>query len=114
MEKKIVHGDPPYYAYFEHSDGSWYMLWMTETLPKTSRGHSWHVHAVFDKHGTSLPNLDSKWYEKPYGTRNWDFDSLDDAAKHFYEERFLLRLKHGYKLMAANIPRHWLPEEQDN
>jgi len=112
MGKKIVHGDPPYYAYFEHSDGSWYMLWMTETLPKTSRGHSWHVHAAFDKHGTSLPNLDSKWYEKPYGMRNWDFGSFDDAAKHFYEERFLLRLKHGYKLMAANIPRYWLPEEQ--
>ena len=111
MKKQIAHGDPPYYAYFEHQDGSWYMLWMTRTQPKTSHGHRWHVHASYDKHRTSLPNLESKWHEKPYGMRNWDFSSLDDAAKHFHEERFLLRLKHGYQLVVANIPEDWLPEE---
>ena len=88
------------------------MLWMTRTKPRTSRGHRWHVHASFDKYRTSLPNLESKWYERPYGMRDWDFDSVDDAAKHFYEERFLLRLKHGYELVIANIPGDWLSEEQ--
>jgi len=108
MEKRVVHEGPPYYAYFEHPDGSWYMLWMTRTEPKTQRGHEWHVHASFDKHRTTLPNLESRWYEKLYGMSNWDFDSLDEAVSYFYEERFLLRLKHEYKLITANIPADWL------
>lgn len=87
------------------------MLWMTSTKPRTSRGHRWHVHSSFDKHGAALPNLDSRWYEQPYGMSNWDFDSFDSAVKYFYEERFLLRLEHGYELVAANIPGDWLPEE---
>lgn len=41
---------------------------MTYTKPKTERGHDWHVHATFEKHDATKPNLDSKWYEKPYGT----------------------------------------------
>jgi hypothetical protein len=111
MGKKIVHEDPPYYAYFEHSDGSWYMLWMTRSRPKTTRGHEWHVHASFDKHRTSMPNLESNWHEKPYGMSNWDFGSLEEAIDYFYNKRFLLRLKHGYDLIAANIPEDWLPEK---
>ena len=111
MRKKIAHEEPPYYAYFEHPDGSWYMLWITRTQPKTSRGHKWHVHASFDKYKTALPNLESEWHKKPYGMSNWDFDSLDNAVKYFHEDRFLLRLKHGYELMIASIPKDWLPEE---
>ena len=111
MERRIIHETPPYYAYFEHPDGSWYMLWMTRTRPKTLRGHEWHVHASFDKHGTTLPNLESEWYKKPYGMSNWDFASLDEAVEHFHEERFLLRLKHGYELLVANIPEDWLTED---
>ena len=87
------------------------MLWMTRTQPKTVRGHKWHVHASFDKYRTALPNLESKWYEKPYGMWNWDSDSLENSVKRFYEDRFLLRLKHGYELVTANIPEDWLPEE---
>jgi hypothetical protein len=87
------------------------MLWMTRTQPKTQRGHQWHVHASFDKYRTSLPNLQSRWYEKPYGISDWDFGSFEEAADYFYKERFLLRLKHGYELIVANIPESWLPEE---
>jgi hypothetical protein len=111
MKKKIVHEEPPYYAYFQHDDGSWYMLWMTQTDPKTERGHEWHVHASYDKYGSTSPNLESKWYERPYGTANWDFDSLESAIDHFYKERFLLRLKHGYELIMANIPEEWIMDE---
>jgi hypothetical protein len=109
-ERKIIHDKPPYYAYFEQPDGSWYMLWMTSSQPKTQRGHNWHVHASFDKYKTSLPNLESGWYEKPYGMSNWNFDSFEKALEYFYEERFLLRLKHGYKLLVANIPEDWTPK----
>lgn len=111
LERRIVHIDSPYYAYFEHPDGSWYMLWMTQTQPKTTRGHNWHVHASFDKYRTTLPNLESRWYDKPYGMSNWDFDSLDEAVEYFHKERFLLRLEHGYELIAANIPEDWLSED---
>ena len=57
MKKQINHDKPPYYAYFEHADGSWYMLWMTHTKPKTERGHDWHVHATFEKHDVTKPNI---------------------------------------------------------
>ncbi len=43
--------ETPYYAHFEHPDGSWYLLWVTHTQPQTARGHPWHVHASFDKQG---------------------------------------------------------------
>lgn len=109
----LVHGDPPYYAYFEHPDGSWYMLWMTHTIPKTARGHPWHVHATYDKHGATRPDLNSPWHEQPYGMRNWDFDTLADAIDYFYKQRYLLRIKHGYYLKAGKIPRDW-PVEPEN
>jgi hypothetical protein len=47
----ITHGNPPYHAYLEHTDGSWYMVWMTETFPKTERGHRFHVHSNHDLEG---------------------------------------------------------------
>ncbi len=106
-QKQIIHDQPPYYAYFEHSDGSWYMLWMTQTEPKTKRGHTWHVHATFEKHQATSPNLDSKWYEKPYGASNWDFDAFEEARDFFYQKRYLPRLEHGYELVVANIPEDW-------
>jgi hypothetical protein len=105
----ITHGKPPYYAYFEHPDGSWYMVWMTETFPKTERGHRFHVHTNYDKLGTVKPNPQSRWYEQPYGMRNWDFDNLKDATIHFYCKRFLPRLHHGYRLIMGNVPPEWLP-----
>lgn len=110
-EKKILHGEPLYYAFFEHPDGSWYMLWMTSSEPKTQRGHRWHVHASYDKYGTSSPNLDSEWHKKPYGMSNWDFESLEEATEYFHEERFCLRLEHGYELIIANIPEDWMPKD---
>ena len=113
MKKRITHNKPPYYAYFEHADGSWYMLWMTHTKPKTERGHDWHVHATFEKHDATKPNLDSEWYEKPYGTSNWDFDSFEKALEYFYKERYLLRLQHGYELVIANTPEDWPQKKED-
>ena len=113
MKKQIIHEKPPYYAYFEHAYGNWYMLWMTHTKPKTERGHDWHVHATFEKHDATKPNLDSEWYEKPYGTSNWDFDSFEKALEYFYKERYLLRLQHGYELVIANIPEDWPQKKED-
>jgi hypothetical protein len=104
---QIRHSNPPYYAYFERADGSWYMLWMTHAQPKTRRGHPWHVHATYDKHGATKPNLSSPWFEQPYGMRNWAFDTLEEAVEHFYHERYLLRLARGYKLVVGNIPEDW-------
>ncbi|HSE83618.1 MAG TPA: hypothetical protein VLB01_03630 [Thermodesulfobacteriota bacterium] len=108
VESHLIKFDgPPYYAYFEHPDGSWYMVWMTHTDPKTEHGHPWHVHATYDKFGAVRPNLEIRWYEQPYGTKNWDFDTLEEAVSYFYHERYLLRLKHGYRLVIANIPKEW-------
>src|SRR5690242_20663265 len=45
--------DEPIHAFFRHPDGSWYRLWITHTEPKTPRGHIWHVHASYDKSGTT-------------------------------------------------------------
>jgi hypothetical protein len=103
----VTHNPPPYYAYFEHPDGSWYMLWMTRTDPKTERGHQWHVHATYDKFGAMRPNLEIRWYEQPYGINNRDFDTLDDAVSHFYNERYLTRVEHGYRLVLGNVPEEW-------
>jgi len=103
----ITHSGPPYYAYFEHTDGSWYMLWMTYTEPKTEHGHPWHVHTTYDKLGAVKPNLEARWYEQPYGMKNWDFDTLEEAVFYFYHKRYLLRLRHGYRLVIGNIPEEW-------
>lgn len=107
----VRHGEPPYYAYFEHPDGSWYMVWMTETYPKTERGHRFHVHSNYDKLGVVRPNLEIKWYEQSYGMKNWDFHTLEDAVAHFYHERFLPRMEHEYRLVMGNIPSEWLSVE---
>lgn len=103
----VTRGDPPYHAYFEHEDGSWYMLWMTRSAPKTERGHPWHVHVTLDKHGTMKPVLASRWFEQPYGAYNWDFDTLDEAIEHFLEERYLPRIERGYRLVTGHIPPDW-------
>lgn len=108
----IKHGPPPYYAYFEHPDGSWYMVWMTETSPKTARGHRFHVHAMYNKFNTVRPNLESRWYEQPYGMRNWDFNDFEEAVSEFYKKRFIPRLRHGYRLVMGNIPSGWLSCEE--
>lgn len=105
--ESITRGEPPYYAYFEHPDGSWYMLWMTETEPKTRRGHPWHVHATFDKLGATRPALENPWFEAAYGAHNWDFDEEAEAVEYFLEERYLPRLRHGYKLITGHIHPDW-------
>jgi hypothetical protein len=100
--------ETPYYAHFEHPDGSWYLLWITHTQPRTARGHPWHVHASFDKHGGIQPAVGGgEWNMAPYGMHNWDFDEEADALKEF-DERFQTRLEHGYTVVRAR-----LPEKQD-
>ena len=103
-------GDPeenviwlPVYAHFQHPDGSWYRLWMTHTRPKTRRGHPWHVHASYDKTGSTAPVGGSRWYEQLYGMANWDFDTREKAIAAFREhagERF----EHGYELREGAVP----------
>ena len=63
----------PIYAHFTHPDGSWYRLWITQTQPKTERGHPWHLHASYDKTGTIAPIGGTLWYQQSYGMSNWDF-----------------------------------------
>ena len=109
MEEResITRGGPPYHALFEHEDGSWYMLWMTQSEPRTGRGHPWHIHVMFDKQGAARPVLESRWFENPYGTHNWDFDSLDETVRAFFEERYLPRLKHGYRVKSGHLDESW-------
>jgi hypothetical protein len=95
--------DAPVYAFFRHADGSWYRLWVTHTEPKTARGHEWHVHASYDKGGTTAPVAGIAWFEQPYGMANWDFDSRSDALAEF-RHRADDRLAHGYELREGNVP----------
>jgi len=96
--------ETPYYAHFEHSDGSWYLLWVTQTQPRTARGHPWHVHVSFDKQGGIQPAVGGgEWNMAPYGMHNWDFDEEAAALKEF-DERFQARLEHGYTVVRARLP----------
>ncbi|HET9223141.1 MAG TPA: hypothetical protein VFO07_11580 [Roseiflexaceae bacterium] len=96
--------ETPYYAHFEHDDGSWYLLWITHSQPKTERGHPWHVHASFDKHGGLQPVPGGEgWNMGPYGMHNWDFDGEDQALKEF-GERLRARLDRGYRIVRAQLP----------
>jgi hypothetical protein len=95
----------PFYAHLEHADGSWYLLWVTHTQPRTSRGHSWHVHASFDKHGGTQPVTRSEgWTMGPYGMHNWDFDA-EAAALAEFATRYEARLKHGYQVVRSQLPK---------
>ena len=93
----------PIYASFHHPDGSWYRLWITETQPKTERGHRWHLHASYDKTGTMAPIAGTPWHEQLYGMANWDFDSEEDAVTGF-RERAAERLNHGYEVREGAVP----------
>ena len=96
--------ETPYYAHFEHPDGSWYLLWVTHSHPRTERGHPWHVHATFDKQGSLQPVLGAEgWNMGSYGMHNWDFDSEDLALKEF-GDRLRARLEHGYRILRAQVP----------
>jgi hypothetical protein len=96
--------ETPYFAQFEHADGSWYLLWVTHTRPRTERGHPWHVHASFDKHGALQPVASSGDPSlAPYGMHNWDFDAEDEAIRAF-EERMHARLDHGYQIARSRLP----------
>ena len=96
--------ETPYYAHFEHPDGSWYLLWVTHTHPRTARGHPWHVHASFDKHGTLQPTAGVQGGNMaPYGMHNWDFDTEDEALAAF-GERLRTRFDHGYQIVRAQLP----------
>lgn len=98
---KAAFGELPiYYAYFEHSDGSWYMLWIT--YDKEKRG--WSVHANYDKSGVAKPKLEREWYRQPRGDKNWRFNTMEEALDHFYRKRYIPRIKHGYKLVMGNFP----------
>ncbi len=91
------------HAHFGHADGSWYRLWITQTRPKTERGHPWHVHASYDKTGTIAPIGGTRWWEQPYGMANWDFDTETEAIADF-KTRTAERLKHGYELREGAVP----------
>jgi hypothetical protein len=96
--------ETPYYAHFEHADGSWYLLWVTHTHPRTRRGHPWHVHASFDKHGVLQPVAGAGDPPlAPYGMHNWDFDSQAEAIGAF-DERLRARLDHGYQIVRSRQP----------
>jgi hypothetical protein len=100
--------ETPYYAHFEHPDGSWYLLWVTRTHPRSERGHPWHVHASFDKHGGLQPAIGAEgWNMGPYGMHNWDFDGEDDALKEF-GDRMRARFEHGYQIMRARLPEKYV------
>jgi hypothetical protein len=97
-----AHGEPPlYYAYFEHPDGSWYMLWITHDKGKKR----WSVHAAYDKKGITKPKLDGEWYRQPHGGRNWRFNTIEEALDHFCRKRYIPRIKHGYRLVMGNVPQ---------
>jgi hypothetical protein len=94
-----------YYAHFEHPDGSWYLLWVTRTKPRTQRGHPWHVHASFDKYGGTQPVVSGEgWVMGPYGMHNWDFEN-ESAALADFDQRYQARLDHGYRIVRAQLPR---------
>ncbi|MBC8101728.1 MAG: hypothetical protein H7Z41_03985 [Cytophagales bacterium] len=93
----------PIFAHFTHPDGSWYRLWITHSIPKTERGHPWHLHATYDKSGTLAPVAGTRWYEQTYGMANWDFGSDDDVLVSF-RARAQERLDHGYELREGAIP----------
>jgi hypothetical protein len=96
--------ETPYYVHFEHPDGGWYLLWVTHTQPRTSRGHPWHVHASFDKHGGIQPVAQSEgWAMAPYGMHNWDFDT-EKAALEAFRERYQARVEHGYSVAREQLP----------
>jgi hypothetical protein len=95
--------DRPVFALFRHPDGSWYRLWITQTAPKTPRGHPWHVHATYDKGGGTAPVAGTDWYAQPYGMANWDFDSREEALAAF-RERAAERLGHGYEVREGAVP----------
>lgn len=92
----------PIYAYFRHTDGSWYRLWITHAPSKTGRGHPWHLHATYDKSGTVAPIAGTDWYTQPYGMNNWDFDSEAEVHAAF-QSRAQERLTHGYELREGQL-----------
>ncbi|HBY93044.1 MAG TPA: hypothetical protein DEP84_03615 [Chloroflexi bacterium] len=104
---RISYGVPPYYAYFEHTSGHWYMVWMTRTFPKTSRGHPWHVHIRWSKMGAPRPNRDWSWWERPWGRANRDFYDPNAAVIEFFYNRYLPRIMHGYRLVQGHIAPGW-------
>jgi hypothetical protein len=109
MDTRQADYETPYYAQLEHPDGSWYMLWVTHTQPRTERGHPWHVHASFDKHGGTQPVTRSEgWTMGPYGMHNWDFEQESEALAEF-AERYQKRLDHGYQVVRSQLPKHLEP-----
>ena len=93
----------PVFAFFRHPDGSWYRLWVTHSEPRTARGHPWHLHATYDKSGATAPVAGTRWFEQPYGTANWDFDTEATALAEF-RARARERLEHGYDLLEGAVP----------
>jgi hypothetical protein len=93
----------PIFAFFFHPDRSWYRIWITKTEPKSEQGHPWHLHANFDKSGTISPVAGTRWFEQPYGMRNWDFRSREEAINAFIA-RAMERTSHGYELREGEIP----------
>lgn len=110
--ERISYGAPPYYAYFEHPDGAWYMVWMTNTRPKTRRGHPWHVHIRWSKSGAPRPNRNWEWWTWLWGRVNRDFHDPNAAVLEFFYGRYLPRVEHGYRLVQGHIAPGW-PTDPD-
>lgn len=72
-------------------------------MPKTERGHAGHLHATYDKSGTSAPVAGTRWYDQPYDMTNWDFDGEADALAAF-RARAGERPAHGYELREGTVP----------
>ncbi len=102
--EEVSHGFPPYYAYLEHPDGRWYATWMTQSQPRTERGHPWHVHADYSSEDRLHFTRADDWFTAPYGMRNWDFDTLEEAVDFFLRERLQARLGRGYQLVQGHLP----------
>ncbi len=106
-QRTVTRGFPPFFAYLEHPDGRWYAVWMTRTEPRSQRGHPWHVHADYSSEDRMRFGLAHDWYQATYGMRNWDFDTVEEAATSFWTERVQPRLQHGYQIRAAHLADGW-------
>ena len=98
-----------FYAVFEKGV-QWYYLWTTETEPKTTRGHKFHVHADYDLVGNTILVLSKNWYRKLFGIMNHDFNDRTEMIEDFL--RLVdKRMDRGFQLRKSesNLPGRLQP-----
>lgn len=59
------------------------------------------------REGSLSLNWTEIWYNQPRGAKNWSFTTIEEALDHFYQKRYLPRVKHGYQLVIGNILEDW-------